>query len=99
MVSKLLYNLFLFFYFFGIRVAALWNIKAKQWLSGRKKIFMLINSQLLKDNLSSSVIGQPIWMHCASLGEFEQGRPILELLKKNNPAQKIVLTFFSPSVY
>ncbi len=99
MVSKLLYNLFLFFYFFGIRVAALWNIKAKQWLSGRKKIFTLINSQLLKDNLSSSVIGQPIWMHCASLGEFEQGRPILELLKKNNPAQKIVLTFFSPSGY
>jgi len=40
-----------------------------------------------------------IWVHCASLGEFEQGRPLMELIKKNNPSQKIVLTFFSPSGY
>ncbi|MCY7293093.1 MAG: 3-deoxy-D-manno-octulosonic acid transferase, partial [Ferruginibacter sp.] len=45
------------------------------------------------------VNSKPIWMHCASLGEFEQGRPLLEELKAANPAQKIVLTFFSPSGY
>ena len=93
MLSKFLYNLFLFLYSCGIRVAALANPKAKKWLSGRKDIFATINSRLLTYD------SKLIWMHCASLGEFEQGRPLLEELKMQYPQQKIVLTFFSPSGY
>ena len=74
-------------------MASLWNPKAKKWVNGRKDIFASINYQLSTNNY------QLIWMHCASLGEFEQGRPLLEELKMKNPDQKIVLTFFSPSGY
>lgn len=93
MLSKFLYNLFLVLYSVGIRIASLWNPKAKKWLNGRKNIFAQINGKQTANN------GQPIWMHCASLGEFEQGRPLLEGLRAQNPSQKIVLTFFSPSGY
>lgn len=93
MLSKLLYNLFLFLYSCGVRVAAIANPKARKWILGRRNIFSTINGQL------KTIGGQPIWMHCASLGEFEQGRPLLEELKAANPEQKIVLTFFSPSGY
>ena len=93
MPGIILYNLFLLLYSCGIRVASLWNPKAKKWLDGRKNIFATINGQ------QTTAYGQPIWMHCASLGEFEQGRPLLEELKKEHPGQKIVLTFFSPSGY
>ena len=100
MLSKLLYNLFLFLYSCGIRVIAIANPKARKWISGRRNIFATINEQLITVNLPTGEAGgQPIWMHCASLGEFEQGRPLLEELKAANPAQKIVLTFFSPSGY
>lgn len=65
------------------------------WLVGRENIFQ---------NLANwrASIGQKdiiIWVHCASLGEFEQGRPLIESIKKNNPTTKILLTFFSPSGY
>ena len=93
MPGIILYNLFLLLYSCGIRVASLWNPKAKKWIVGRKNIFATINGQ------PTTAYGQPIWMHCASLGEFEQGRPLLEELKKDHPGQKIVLTFFSPSGY
>lgn len=98
MLSKFLYNLFLFLYSVGIRIASAWNPKAKKWGDGRKNIFATINSQLVTPN------SQLIWMHCASLGEFEQGRPLLEELKSNASTGsaskvKIVLTFFSPSGY
>ena len=93
MLSKSLYNLFLFLYSCGIRVAAVANPKARKWISGRKNIYATINEQLTTDK------GQPIWMHCASLGEFEQGRPLLEALKMKNEKSKIILTFFSPSGY
>ena len=93
MLSKFLYNLFLALYSVGIRVASTWNPKAKKWLNGRRNIFATINDQRFTNS------DQPIWMHCASLGEFEQGRPLLEQLKAGNPEQKIVLTFFSPSGY
>ncbi len=94
MLSKFLYNLFLVLYSAGIRLVSLWNPKAKKWVNGRRNIFNQIN-ELQKTDDSR----QPIWMHCASLGEFEQGRPLLEALKTQNPQQKIVLTFFSPSGY
>lgn len=93
MLSKSLYNLFLFLYSCGIRVVAIANPKARKWILGRRNIFAEINSKLKTQN------SKPIWMHCASLGEFEQGRPLLEALKSENPEVKIVLTFFSPSGY
>jgi len=93
MLSKLLYNLFLVLYSCAIRVAAIANPKARKWISGRRSIFATINSKLKTQD------SKPIWMHCASLGEFEQGRPLLEELKSQNSKAKIVLTFFSPSGY
>lgn len=99
-MSKFLYNLFLLLYSAGIRLASLWNSKAANWVNGRKKQIPQINPTQKNQNLPA---GQgdlkPIWMHCASLGEFEQGRPLLEQLKLQNPYQQIVLTFFSPSGY
>ena len=84
-------------------MASLWNPKAKKWVNGRKDIFASINYQLSTNNPVRTDVHpgghQLIWMHCASLGEFEQGRPLLEELKMKNPDQKIVLTFFSPSGY
>lgn len=85
------YNFFLLLYRLGVRLAAFWNPKARQWINGRKQIFDTIAGALHEKK-------QPvIWMHCASLGEFEQGRPVLEELRKCYPGARIVLTFFSPS--
>lgn len=81
------YNIFLFLFSLGIRLASLVDPKAKSWIRGRKK-FPELSSQ-----------GPTIWMHCASLGEFEQGRPLLEALKSDYPQHRIVITFFSPSGY
>ena len=87
------YNLFLLLYRLGMRVIAPWNPKAKQWLAGRKDFFEKLRFSIGKT-------GNPvIWMHCASLGEFEQGRPLLEAVKANYPGYRILLTFFSPSGY
>ena len=94
-MALFLYNLFLIFYKTGIKVASLKNNKAKLWLAGRENIFAKLEqwrSQLPEDQ-------KIIWMHCASLGEFEQGRPLLEKFRENNTDHKIVLTFFSPSGY
>lgn len=94
MLSKLLYDLFLVLYSASIRIASSWNSKAKKWVDGRKNIIETIRHQLL-----SSPNGNVVWMHCSSLGEFEQGRPLLEELRTLNPGSEIVLTFFSPSGY
>jgi len=94
-LALFLYNIFLIFYKTGVKVASLKSNKAKLWLEGRVNIFVKLEqwrTQLPK-------IQKIIWMHCASLGEFEQGRPLLEEIKKNNPNHKILLTFFSPSGY
>jgi 3-deoxy-D-manno-octulosonic-acid transferase len=93
LLGKLFYNIFLSLYSIAIRIASLWNPKAKKWLAGRKDVFASLNSRL------PTIDSQLIWMHCASLGEFEQGRPLLEELRINNSALKIVLSFFSPSGY
>ncbi len=81
-------------YALGIRIATLFNKKARLWLNGRKKIFDELKQW--KVDINSNKI---IWVHCASLGEFEQGRPIIEKLKQQYPSCKILLTFFSPSGY
>ena len=94
-MALFLYNLFLIFYKIGFKVASLKSNKAKLWLKGRENIFAKLEqwrSQLPEDQ-------KIIWMHCASLGEFEQGRPLLEKFRENNTDHKIVLTFFSPSGY
>ena len=83
----------MFFYKTGIRIAAIWNKKAGQWIKGRKNIIEVIAGNLVTTD-------PPIaWVHCSSLGEFEQGRPIIEKLKSRDPDLKILLTFFSPSGY
>jgi 3-deoxy-D-manno-octulosonic-acid transferase len=74
-----------------LQLASLFNPKAKLFVKGRQRIFQRIATQLANDAKPK------IWVHCASLGEFEQGRPIIESLKANFPHYSIVLTFFSPS--
>ncbi|HQW85309.1 MAG TPA: glycosyltransferase N-terminal domain-containing protein [Ferruginibacter sp.] len=90
-MSKTLYDIFLKLYSSGAHTASLWNNKAAKWVNGRKNVFSEINNKL------NHFTHRPVWMHCASLGEFEQGRPLLEAIKINYPQQPIVLTFFSPS--
>jgi len=90
---RLLYNLSIYLYIFYIRLGALFNAKAKLMISGRKNIFAKLKSTI---NTNQSPI---VWFHCASLGEFEQGRPMMEKLKIQQPDTKILLTFFSPSGY
>ncbi len=77
----------------GIRVASLWNQKVKLWVNGRKNFF-----KKLQDSFTPAS-DKTVWMHCASLGEFEQGRPLLKKLKEVYPDTSIVITFFSPSGY
>lgn len=87
-----LYNFFIRLYVFAIGTTALWNKKAKQWIDGRKDLFNDLKKKINTDD-------KIIWMHCASAGEFEQGKPVIEELKKNYPAYKILVSFFSPSGY
>ncbi|MBN2597056.1 MAG: 3-deoxy-D-manno-octulosonic acid transferase [Marinifilaceae bacterium] len=88
----LFYNLSIRFYVLMVRIAAFFNPKAKQWVDGRKNLLPKIEEAIKgEENL--------VWFHSASLGEFEQGRPVIEKFKEEHPEYKIVLTFFSPSGY
>jgi 3-deoxy-D-manno-octulosonic-acid transferase len=88
-----MYRIFIFLYPLSVRVAALWNPKARLWVSGRKNLIPQIEVRLAGDS-------RPVvWFHCASLGEFEQGRPIMEEVKRQFPDICLLLTFFSPSGY
>ena len=89
----MLYRLGTQLYVLAINLAALFgNAKARLWVKGRKGLLLQIEAFDWGNK-------QYIWVHCASLGEFEQGRPLIEKIKQENPAQKILLTFFSPSGY
>lgn len=90
---RLLYSIGIFLYSVGIRIAAIGNRKARLWVRGRKNLFSNLKTALSKDSR------KVIWFHCASLGEFEQGRPLIERVKVQHPEYKILLTFFSPSGY
>jgi len=92
-LSKLFYELFLLLYATAFRIAALFNTKARLGLQGRKNIFSTIQANLPPSS------NQVVWMHCSSVGEFEQGRPLVESLKKNYPSISITITFFSASGY
>lgn len=88
----LFYKAGIFIYSLLIRFFSMFNEKPKLFVQGRKN---------WKENLTSKIDGKSkyIWFHCSSLGEFEQGRPVIEELKNQFPFYKIVLTFFSPSGY
>ncbi len=87
-----LYSFSIFLMRFAIGLASIFNQKARKWVKGRKHVFGFLKDNLLEDQ-------KYIWIHAASLGEFEQGRPIIEGLKKRHPNHKILLSFFSPSGY
>jgi len=79
-------------YHLGVRIAARWNPKAKAWVQGRE-------GQWERLTAKREVLKGCLWMHCASVGEFEQGRPVLEAIKAQRPDLPVLLTFFSPSGY
>lgn len=89
---SILYNFGIYFYRWIIGLVSLFNPKAKLWIDGRRNWRTnLVNATKGADNI--------IWFHAASLGEFEQGRPLIERLKRENKNVFILLTFFSPSGY
>ncbi|MCI5717006.1 MAG: 3-deoxy-D-manno-octulosonic acid transferase [Alistipes sp.] len=87
-----LYNFCVAVYARLIALASLWNNKARLWTAGRKGIFERMAAAI-------SPSDRIVWIHVASLGEFEQGRPVMERIKADYPQYKILLTFFSPSGY
>lgn len=91
-LAVFLYNIFLWVFKAGIHIASLFNAKAAKWVKGRKGLFNQLSGAIPAD-------AKVIWMHCASLGEFEQGRPLLEKMKEEYPEYRFLLTFFSPSGY
>lgn len=93
-MALFIYRLIVGTYGFAIQLAALANHKARQWRAGRKN---------WRNNLKKAVTALPegkrVWFHCASYGEFEQGRPLMEAINKREPETQILLSFFSPSGY
>jgi len=89
---RYLYNFSVLFYTFVAKCLSLRNEKAKLWVNGRKNLISNLQTQINPND-------EIIWFHCASLGEFEQGRPLIESFKEKQPDTKILLTFFSPSGY
>lgn len=87
-----LYTFFIQMYGFAVSIAAHFNPKAKLWISGRKNWKNKMKQAISPDD-------KIIWVHCSSLGEFEQGRPVMEKIKKDFPYHKLALSFFSPSGY
>lgn len=87
----LIYNFILLAARFGYMLAGLFNTKARLFNAGRKDIFKKLASATRSNK------APVVWVHCASLGEFEQGRPVIERIKQEFPNHKILLTFFSPS--
>ncbi|MDQ3393821.1 MAG: 3-deoxy-D-manno-octulosonic acid transferase [Bacteroidota bacterium] len=92
-MGKIFYNIFTGLYFFAISIFASFSPKARLFKEGRKDLFIRLEKDL------NANPGKYIWFHCASLGEFEQGRPVIEAFKKKFPRHKVLLTFFSPSGY
>ncbi|HTH56966.1 MAG TPA: glycosyltransferase N-terminal domain-containing protein [Cyclobacteriaceae bacterium] len=93
-MSEFLYTLSIHFLRFAFILASPFSAKARQFVEGRKSIFSKLKTAFAKQEH-----GPLVWVHCASLGEFEQGRPIIESLKEKVADVRILLTFFSPSGY
>lgn len=104
-MSAFLYNLSIYGYQFIIWLVSPFNQKAKLWIEGRSSMFDVRcpNNKQQTSNIEAerrpNQTSKTVWFHCASLGEFEQGRPVIEKFRETFPAYKIVLTFFSPSGY
>ena len=88
----MIYNLVIYLYLFGVAVYSRFNEKVRKMWSGEREAF-----SILKEKVDPEA--KYVWFHAASLGEFEQGRPLMEQLRKEHPEYKILLTFFSPSGY
>ena len=89
---RVLYNFAIFLFGIVIQIMALFNHKIKLFVEGRRESFPKLMAAIESKD-------KTIWIHCASLGEFEQGRPIIEALYKGSHKYKIILTFYSPSGY
>ena len=87
-----LYNLIILFASQAVKLLALFSPKIKLFVDGRKEVFSILQSKINPNDKS-------IWFHAASLGEYEQGLPVIEKIKIQYPNHKIVVTFFSPSGY
>lgn len=87
-----MYSFAIFLYMCAIGIAAIFNKRARKLAVGHRNAFFQLKQQVQKD-------ARYIWFHAASLGEFEQGRPLMERLRREHPEFKILLTFFSPSGY
>jgi len=89
---RIIYDIGIRLYWMAVWIVSPWNHKAKLWLEGRKGWHKELCQRMGPEK-------RVIWFHCASLGEFEQGRPIIEAFRQQFPDHKILLTFFSPSGY
>lgn len=89
---QIIYSLFIFIYSCLVRVGSVLNPKARLFVSGRKDWKRILENRIERN-------GRYIWFHCASLGEFEQGRPLIEKIREEYKQYKVILTFFSPSGY
>ena len=87
-----LYNLAISIAGFFLRIIALFSPKIKLFVEGRKNVFTILEEKIKPED-------QTIWFHSASLGEYEQGLPVIEKIKEKYPSHKIIVTFFSPSGY
>ena len=87
-----IYNILTYFVGFILKILAFFNEKIRKGVTGRRKTFTLLKSQIKSED-------KTFWFHCASLGEYEQGLPVFEEIKNLYPNHKIILTFFSPSGY
>lgn len=88
----LIYNICIALYARLVAIVGRWNEKARLWHEGRKNIFERMQQSI-------GAADRVVWIHVASLGEFEQGRPIIEQIRRQQPEYKILVTFFSPSGY
>jgi 3-deoxy-D-manno-octulosonic-acid transferase len=88
----ILYNLAIKLFRAGVGIASVWKPKARSWIEGRKNLFPHLQQHIRPGD-------QTIWFHCASAGELEQGKSLIEAVNSSFPSYKIVLTFFSPSGY
>jgi 3-deoxy-D-manno-octulosonic-acid transferase len=93
---RVIYSFFIVCYGVFLRIASMFNSKARLWTEGRSGLLLQIETALKQVNREKNPI---VWFHVSSLGEFEQGRPVIEAFRKRWPEKKILLTFFSPSGY
>ena len=87
-----MYNLFIYLYLLGVAVYSLFNEKVRKMWRGEREAFRMLREKV-------DPAAKYVWFHAASLGEFEQGRPLMEQMRREHPEYKILLTFFSPSGY